>query len=67
MEVIYTEYAVEIYNDGNFVEQLDIFGTMVEAENFITNCNEPLYDGEYLNISIISYDSQGNEIELLTF
>lgn len=29
--------------------------------------DEMLFDGEYLNLSIISYDNAGNEIVLCTF
>lgn len=33
MEVVYMEFAVEIYNDNNFIHQVDVFETLEEAEN----------------------------------
>lgn len=36
MEVAHMEFAVEIYNENNFIHQLDVFGTLEEAEEFIT-------------------------------
>ena len=67
MEVAYMEFAVEIYNDNNFVHQLDVFETLEEAENFMMEYDEMLFNGEYLNLAIIGYDEQGNELELCTF
>lgn len=57
-----TEYAVEVYDkEDRFDRQLDVFNTYEEANNFKGNCNEELYDGEYLGIIEINYDEDGNE------
>lgn len=67
MEVVHMEFAVEIYNDNHFVHQVDVFGTIEEAENFMKDFDELLLNGEYLNLAIIGYDLDGNELELTTF
>ena len=67
MDVAYMEFTVEIYNDNNFVHQLDVFGTYEEAEEFMLDFDELLLNGEYLNLSIIGYDMDGNELNLCTF
>lgn len=57
-----TEYALEVNNEIGFVRQIDVFDTYEEAEEFQKKYNEPLNDGEYLNIIYIDYDENGNEI-----
>ena len=57
-----TEYAVEINNDRGFVRQIDVFDTYEKAEEFVNNYDEPLVNGEYLNIIYIDYDEDGDEI-----
>lgn len=61
-ECAYTEYAVEVNNDEGFVRRLNEFSSYEEAEDFAEHCNEPLKDGEYLNIIFIDYDEHGDEI-----
>lgn len=57
-----TEYAVEVNKEDKFVRQLDVFDTYEKAVCFMENCNEPLSDGEYLNIIFIDYNENGDEI-----
>ena len=61
------EYAVEVYNkysDG-FVEQIDVFCTLEEAECFIENNDVDIdEDSEYFGILKITYDE--NECEIGT-
>ena len=57
-----TEYAVEINNGRRFIRQIELFDTYEEADEFASNYNEPLLDGEYLNIIFIEYDEDGDEI-----
>lgn len=69
MEVYHTDYIVEIYNGINFIHQLDVFETMEEAEYYMNlyKESEMLLDGEYLNLTIVNYDNEWNEIELHTY
>lgn len=61
-KVCITQYAVELNNEKGFVEQLNVFETYEEAEEFQKNYEKPLSDGEYLNIIYIDYDENGDEI-----
>lgn len=54
------EYAVEVWKDYYFIRQVDIFATLEEAKKFIQGV--PVEDGESLNIIIIKYDENDNEI-----
>lgn len=60
--IMRTEFAVELNDKYGFVEQIDIFDSYEEAENFTVNYREPLANGEYLNIIFIDYDEFDNEI-----
>lgn len=66
MEVKNVEFAVEINDKNGFVEQIDMFDSYEEAETFVSNYNEPLLNGEYLNIIFIDYDDEGMEIGIGT-
>ena len=57
-----TEYAVELNNEKGFVRQIDVFDTYEQAVEFQENYDEPLNNGEYLNIIFIDYDENGDEI-----
>ena len=58
-----TEYAVEVNNSKDiFVRQIDVFQTYEQAEEFVSNYDEVLTDGEYLNIIYIDYDENGDEV-----
>lgn len=59
-----TEYAVEIYNKyHNFVEQIDVFDTYEEAEQYIKTADIDIdRDSEYFEITEIEYDDNENEI-----
>lgn len=56
------EYTVEIYKNESWIEQVDIFSTYEEAEEFTKNY--PLKDENYsYSIWCIEYDENENEIE----
>ena len=58
-----TEYAVQVYNKyHNFVEQIYVFETYEEAEEYIKNANIDLdCDSEYFDITEIEYYDNENE------
>jgi hypothetical protein len=59
------EYAVEVYNkySDEFVEQLDVFQTKIDAEKFIRTTDVEIdSDSECFGVLEIEYDSEGNEI-----
>ena len=56
-----TEYAVEIHNNNGFVRQIDVFNNYEEALNCCRNYSYLLLDDEYLTITVINYDKNGNE------
>ena len=62
-DVAYSGYAVEIYekNTDKFHEQIDVFGTLEEARQFIENA-EPISEDYYYGILQIDYDIDGDEI-----
>ena len=65
--VVSTEYAVEIRNEKGFVEQIDIFETYDDAEDFYDNYDvSELNEGEYLDIIFIDYNEYGDEIDFGT-
>ena len=60
-----TEYAVEVYNKyhDNFVEQIDVFNTYEEAEQFVKTTDIDIdEDSEYLEITEIEYNDSDIEI-----
>jgi hypothetical protein len=61
-----TEYAVEIYNKyHNFIEQIGVFPTYEEAEEFVAKRNFDLDESsEYVEITEIEYDDNNNEISI---
>lgn len=63
-----TEYVVEIYNKyhSNFQEQIDVFPTYDEAKAFVNKKDFDLdEDSEYVEITEIEYDNEGNEIRMI--
>ena len=64
-----TEYAVEVYNKyhDNFVEQIDVFETYEEAQQYIKETDIDIdKDSEYFEITEIEYDDDDNEIGIRT-
>ena len=61
--VISKDYSVDVNNENGFVRQIEVFfDTYEEAEYFVEHYEEPLNDGEYLNIICIEYNENGDEI-----
>lgn len=59
-----TEYAVEVYNKyhDSFQEQIDVFNTYEEAEEFVAKGNFDLdKDSEYVEITEIEYDDENSD------
>ena len=61
------EFSVEIRkkldNDSNeFLEQIEVFANLEEANDFVKNHNESLDKDSFLTIYCIEYDENGNEV-----
>ncbi len=59
----YKEFAVEVYDErtDKFVEQIDVFDTLAEAEKYI-ELNDDLDEPYYMGVMCIEYDENENEI-----
>ena len=51
-----TEYAVEVWRDGDFLHQIDVFQSCDDVLDFIENFDEILDEGECLAVIYIDYD-----------
>lgn len=58
------EYALEVYCNGAFVRQIDVYDTYEEATQEKEQYQEPLFPDEYLRILCIAY---GKEQEIGCF
>lgn len=61
-----SEYAVEIYENGHFVRQIDVYNQLWAAESYIERNKNDKYPGEFYHILRIDYDKDGNEIGIET-
>lgn len=66
-EVYRREYAVEIRKkldneSTKFLEQVDVFYSVEDAETCKKEYNEPLSNNEFIDIICIEYDANDNEI-----
>lgn len=52
------EYALEVYRNGTFVRQIDVYDTYEEVIREKGQCEEPLLPGEYLRILCIAYEKE---------
>lgn len=60
-----TEYAVDIVDkNGKFLEQVDVFGSYEEANEFLNDNDVELKRGEQLNLIFIDYSDNGDEIQV---
>lgn len=58
------EYAVNVYSNETFVEQLDVFSDVSEAKIFASSYENNLESDDHIEIVMILYDKDGNEINV---